>query len=63
MHTPREKLGYQVHTSLTEKERDKLKDAAKRLGLSRSELIRLCILNELPKMLDRESKRTKRRTP
>ena len=22
MHTPREKLGYQVHTSLTEKERD-----------------------------------------
>ena len=63
MHTPREKLGYQVHTSLTEKERDKLNDAAKRLGLSRSELIRLCILNELPKMLDRESKRTKRRTP
>ncbi len=63
MHTPREKLDYQVHTSLTEKERDKLNDAAKRLGLSRSELIRLCILNELPKMLDRESKRTKRRTP
>ena len=63
MHTPREKLGYQVHTSLTEKERDRLNDAAKRLGLSRSELIRLCILNELPKMLDRESKRTKRRTP
>ena len=63
MHTPREKLGYQVHTSLTEKERDKLNDAAKRLGLSRSELIRLCVLNELPKMLDRESKRTKRRTP
>ena len=27
MHTPREKLGYQVHTSLTEKERDKLNDA------------------------------------
>ena len=63
MHTPREKLDYQVHTSLTEKERDKLNDAAKRLGLSRSELIRLCVLNELPKMLDRESKRTKRRTP
>ena len=63
MHTPREKLGYQVHTSLTEKERDKLNDAAKRLGLSRSELIRICTLNELPKMLDRESKRTKRRTP
>ena len=63
MHTPREKLDYQVHTSLTEKERDKLNDAAKRLGLSRSELIRICTLNELPKMLDRESKRTKRRTP
>ena len=63
MHTPREKLDYQVHTSLTEKERDKLNDAAQRLGLSRSELIRLCVLNELPKMLDRESKRTKRRTP
>ena len=63
MHTPREKLGYQVHTSLTEKERDRLNDAAKRLGLSRSELIRICTLNELPKMLDRESKRTKRRTP
>ena len=63
MHTPREKLDYQVHTSLTEKERDRLNDAAKRLGLSRSELIRLCVLNELPKMLDRESKRTKRRTP
>ena len=26
MHTPREKLDYQVHTSLTEKERDKLND-------------------------------------
>ena len=63
MHTPREKLGYQVHTSLTEKEKDKLNDAAQRLGLSRSELIRLCVLNELPKMLDRENKRTKRRTP
>ena len=63
MHTPREKLDYQVHTSLTEKERDKLNDAAKRLGLSRSELIRICTLNELPKMLDRESKRTKRRKP
>ena len=62
MHTPREKLDYQVHTSLTEKERDKLNDAAQRLGLSRSELIRLCVLNELPKMLDRESKRTLRRT-
>ena len=63
MHTPREKLGYQVHTSLTEKERDRLNDASKRLGLSRSELIRLCLLNELPKMLDRESKRRQRRTP
>ena len=63
MHTPREKLDYQVHTSLTEKERDRLNDAAKRLGLSRSELIRICTLNELPKMLDRESKRAKRRTP
>ena len=63
MHTPREKLGYQVHTSLTEKERDRLNDAAKRLGLSRSELIRICTLNELPKMLDRESKRAKRRKP
>ena len=49
MHTPREKLDYQVHTSLTEKERDRLNDAAKRLGLSRSELIRICTLNELPR--------------
>ena len=62
MHTPREKLSYQVHTSLTEKERDRLNDAAIRLNLSRSELIRLCVLNELPKMLDRESKRRQRRT-
>lgn len=62
MHTPREKLTCQVHTSLTEKERDRLNEASKRLVLSRAEVIRLCILNDLPKMLDRETKRTKRQT-
>ena len=62
MYTPRENLTCQVHTSLTEKERDRLNDAAKRLRLSRSEVIRLCILNDLPKMLDRETKRKKRQT-
>ena len=39
-----------------------LSDAADRLGASISEIIRECCENDLPKLIARENKRTKRRT-
>ena len=62
MHSPKERLTTQVHTSLTDRDLEKVNDAAKRLNLSRAEIIRLCVLNDLPKLIDRELKRTNRRT-
>ena len=41
---------------------DRLSDAAERLGATISEVIRECCENDLPKLIARENKRTKRRT-
>lgn len=57
----KENLTTQVCTSFTDRDIDRLNDAAKRLNVSRAELIRVCVLNDLPKLLDRETKRTLRR--
>lgn len=41
---------------------DKIKDAAKRFNVSFGTIVRECCENDLPKLIDRENKRTKRRT-
>ncbi len=53
----RDRLSVEIFSAFTEKDAKKIKDAAKKLNVSRSELIRVCVLNELPRLLDRESKR------
>ncbi len=53
----RDRLTVDIFSSFTEKDAEKIKEAAKRLNVSRSELIRVCVLNELPKLLERENKR------
>ena len=53
----RDRLSVDIFSSFTEKDAEKINDAAKRLGVSRSELIRVCVLNELPKLIERETKR------
>ena len=47
---------------LEEKVMDRLDDAAKRFGVTKIQIIRLCIENELPRLIDREAKRIKRQT-
>ena len=47
---------------LEEKLMDRLDDAAKRFGVTKIRIIRLCIENELPRLIDREAKRIKRQT-
>ena len=52
----------QVQVSLTDETADKIEAAAKRFKVSRSRIIRECIEDALDKLIQRESKRTKRRT-
>ena len=47
---------------LDEKLMDKLDDTAKRFGVTKIKIIRACIENELPRLIDREAKRRKRQT-
>ena len=47
---------------LDEKMWDRLNDAAEKFGVTKIRLIRLCLDAELPRIIDRESKRTRRRT-
>lgn len=47
---------------LEEKLMDKLDDTAKRFGVPKIRIIRACIENELPRLIDRETKRKKRQT-
>ena len=48
---------------LEEKWMDRLDAAAKRFGVTKIRIIRTCIENELPRLIERESKRRKRQTP
>ena len=41
---------------------DKIRDTAKRFNVSFGAIVRECCENDLPKLIDRENKRTKRRT-
>ena len=47
---------------LDEKLMDKLDDTAKRFGVTKIKIIRACIENELPRLIEREAKRRKRQT-
>ena len=47
---------------LEEKWMDRLDAASKRFGVPKIRIIRLCIENELPRLIDREAKRKKRKT-
>ena len=48
--------------SLSNELADKLESAAKRFSVSNSAIIRECVETSLDKLIQRESKRTKRRT-
>jgi len=58
----RERNDFQACIYMTETMHEKIKDTAKRFNVSISEIVRECITNDLPKLIDRETKRTKRRT-
>ena len=47
---------------LDEKMMDRLDDTAKRFGVPKIRIIRACIENELPRLIDRETKRRQRQT-
>ena len=51
-----------LNVEVSEKTKDKLKDTSKRFGVTMSRLVRLCIDAELPRLIDRETKRRKRQT-
>ena len=52
----------QESVSLPDETADKLDNAATRFKVSKSAIIRACIDESLDKLIQRESKRTKRRT-
>lgn len=52
----------QESVSLTDETADKLEAAATRLKVSKSAILRACVEESLDKLVQRESKRTKRRT-
>ena len=58
----KDKYNYQRSIAFTEKMKDKIQDAAETLNVSFSDIVRGCVENDLDKLIDRENKRTKRRT-
>ena len=58
----KEKLDHQLFVSFTATEADKIEDAAERLGVSKSAIIRACAMDAFDKVVAREIRRTKRRT-
>lgn len=58
----KDKYNYQRSIAFTEKMKDKIQDAAETLNVSFSDIVRGCVENDLDKLIDREIKRTKRRT-
>ena len=58
----RERLAIQKQVGFTPSQVDKIQDTADRLGVSFSEIVRECVINELPRLDAREKKRVQRRT-
>ena len=52
-----------LNVEIEDKWKDKLKDTARRFQVPMSRIVRMCIEAELPRLIDRETKRTKRQTP
>lgn len=57
----REKLDIRKMVNFNQELSDKITDAAKQLNVSFGAIVRECCENDLPKLIDRENKRTKRR--
>lgn len=55
----RERLTAMHTTSFTEKQAEEIRKAADALGTSFSEIVRICVERELPRLKDRERKRKK----
>ena len=55
----KENLDHEIATSFTAKDAQRIEDAANRFNVSRAEIIRTCVLTELPRLIDRETKRRK----
>ena len=58
----RPKLNIRKSVNFDQSLYDKITDAAKQLNVSFGAIIRGCVENDLQKLIDRETKRTKRRT-
>ena len=58
----RERYTVKQSIGFTESQAKKIRDAADKLGWRFSDIVRECTATELPRLLDRENKRTKRRT-
>ena len=57
----REKAKIQTSIYFTEGMHEKIKDAAKRFDVPVSEIVRECVRNDLPKLIDRETKKRRAR--
>ncbi len=53
----KDNLTRQMFVNFTDKDAKKIEDAARRLKVSRAEIIRTCVLSDLPKLIERETKR------
>ena len=58
----RERYTERLTINLTETLKDKIKNAAAKLDWNVSDVVRECVEVELSRLIDRENKRTKRRT-
>lgn len=58
----RERYTVKQSIGFTETLAGKIQDAAAKLGWTFSDIVRECTQRELPRLIDRESKRTKRQT-
>ena len=57
----RERMTVQRSLSFPESLADKIQEEAKRLNTTFSEIVRECVINDLPRLRERERKRVKKR--
>ena len=57
----RERFEVQKSIGFTEDLADKIETAAEKLNTNFSEIVRECVINDLPKLIDRETKAMKTR--
>lgn len=59
----RQRLAIQKAISFSEEIAEKIQVEAERLNVSFSEIVRECVINDLPRLRERERKRIKKRNP